>query len=109
MSHTPQKKRKKPTNILLISKCSHCNLPPEKLSFPSPGCLLSATAATPMLWNTRLGYPCWQTWLEMSMVWLFFMFRLQLLTNILEQYIPQDDDALGEVAFPFICSKFTKQ
>lgn len=39
----------------------------------------------------------------------FFMFQTQLLTNILEQCIPQDDDALGEVAFPFICSKFTKQ
>lgn len=105
------------------SNTSHQKNPKSFLSSPKEGTAIFPLESSPFPgresrvfelepwwgWNTRLSYPCWQTRLETSMVQLFFMFRLQLLTNILEQYIPQDDDALGEVAFPFICSKFTKQ
>lgn len=61
--------------ILSISRRSHSNLPPEILSSARQGVrvfALSYSRAEPMLWNTRLGHPCWQAWLETSMAQLFF-------------------------------------
>lgn len=98
--------------ILVISKEATAIFPLESCPFSarSPGSSLSATAATSQHSGTQgLVIPVGEYGYKRARSSYFFMFWLQLLTNILEQYIPQDDDALGEVAFPFICSKLTEQ